>query len=183
MVETNHVELVLGHFPQSAPTLRSRFLFEERSVCIVRAGHPCLKQSWGLDAFLAYPHVDLAAHTRNFSRQIVDALATMNRTRKIGAILASYVTCPFVVGASDLIAILPLSVATTLQKVNMTTLLEVPISLPMFNMCLYWHERHQDDRGHAWIRQFIVSTLAPWWQLAQTSQFHLSAASLVSPFP
>jgi len=161
MVETNHVELVLGYFPQPAPSLRSRFLFEERSVCIVRTGHPCLKQSWGLEAFLAYPHVDLAAHTRNFSQQIDDALAAMNRTRKIGATLASYLACPFVVGASDLIAILPLSVANDFQKVSRTTLLEVPISLPTFNVCLYWHERHQDDRGHAWIRQFMASTLSP----------------------
>ena len=161
MVETNHVELVVGHFPHPTPSLRARFLFEERSVCIVRTDHPCLRQNWGLDTFLAYPHADLAAHTRNFSQQIDDALAAINRSRKIGTTLASYLACPFVVGASDLIATLPLSVANAFQKISRTTLLEVPLALPMFNVSLYWHERHQEDRAHAWVRQFIGSTFSP----------------------
>lgn len=160
MVETNHVELVLGHFPHPTPSLRARFLFEERSVCIVRTGHPCLKQRWGLDTFLAYPHIDLAAHTRNFSQQIDDTLAAMDRTRLIGTTLASYLACPFVVGSSDLIATLPFSVADGFKKISGTTLLEVPLALPLFNVSVYWHERHQKDQGHAWVRQLIGETLA-----------------------
>lgn len=161
MIETNHVELVIGHFPQPAPALRMRFLFEERAVCTVRNDHPCLRQRWGLDPFLAYPHADLAAHTRNFSQQIDDALTAMNRTRKIGATLSSYLACPFVVGASDFVATLPFSVANGLQKVSRTTLLEVPLALPMFNVSLYWHERHHEDSAHAWVRQFIGNTVSP----------------------
>jgi DNA-binding transcriptional LysR family regulator len=160
MVETNHVELVIGHYPSPSPGLRARFLYEERAVCIVRKGHPCLRRTWGIDQFLAYPHADLAAHTRNFSKQIDDALLALDRTRRIGTTLSSYLACPYVVGATDFIATLPHSVASGFQKQSDTAILEVPFALPLLNVSLYWHERHHGDHVHAWVRQFIADSCA-----------------------
>lgn len=112
------------------------------------------------DEGLRYPHADLAAHTRNFSQQIDDTLAAMDRTRMIGAALTSYVACSFVVGSSDLIATLPFSVADGFKKISGTTLLEVPLALPLFNVSVYWHERYQKDPAHAWVRQLIDEILS-----------------------
>ena len=70
MLDTNHVELIAGYFPDPAPDLRTRFLYQEPAVCIVREGHPCLRKRWNLDAYLSYGHLDLAAHTRYFSKAI-----------------------------------------------------------------------------------------------------------------
>ncbi|MBO1114510.1 LysR family transcriptional regulator [Bordetella petrii] len=161
MLDTNHVELIAGYFPEPSPDLRTRFLYEEPAVCIVREGHPCLRKRWNLDAYLRYSHVDLAAHTRYFSRGIDRILQGRNRSRHIAATLSSYLVCPFVISASDLIATMPASVARVMASSSRTVILKVPMELPTIAVSLYWHERHQDDPGHAWLRQYIAERATP----------------------
>ncbi|HWJ93999.1 MAG TPA: LysR family transcriptional regulator [Telluria sp.] len=155
MLESNQVELIAGYYPEPAANLRTRFLFEEKVVCLVRAGHPCLRRPWNLDAYLAFAHVNLAAHTRHFSERIDRALAGLNRSRRIGLTLSSYLACPFAVGNSDLVATVPHSVAKALAKPGGAVILEAPLALPMLSVSLYWHERHHRDPAHAWLRHFI----------------------------
>lgn len=157
MLDSNQVELIAGYYPEPAPTLRTRFLYEEKVVCLVRAGHPCLRRPWDLDAYLALAHVNLAAHTRYFSERIDRALQGQNRTRRIALTLSSYLACPFAVGNSDLVATVPLSVAKSLAKQAGAVMLDAPLPLPMLTVSLYWHERHHRDPAHAWLRQFIGS--------------------------
>jgi DNA-binding transcriptional LysR family regulator len=155
VLETNQVELVAGYYPQPAPYLRTRFLFEEKVVCVVRSGHPCLRRPWNLDAYVAWPHVNLAAYTRHFSERIDRALQGLNRSRRVSLSLSSYLAAPFAVGNSDMIATLPESVAKALAKQAGCVVLEAPLALPMLAVSLYWHERHHRDAAHAWLRQFI----------------------------
>lgn len=155
MLENNQVELIAGYYPAPPANLRTRFLFEEKVVCLVRAGHPCLRRPWNLESFLAWPHVNLAAHTRFFSDRIDRALAGQNRSRKVGLTLSSYLACPFAVGNSDLVATVPESVAKAMGKAAGCMTLEAPLALPMLTVSLYWHERHHRDPAHAWLRQCI----------------------------
>lgn len=156
MLETNHVELIAGYYPEPAPNLRTRFLFDESTVCLVRAGHPSLERPWNIDAYLHYGHIDLAAHTRYFSERIDRALEGLGRSRRLAITLSSYLACPHVVASSDLIATLPSSVATALARNTRTVMREVPLALPMLSVSLYWHERYQHDPAHAWLRQLIA---------------------------
>jgi len=160
MLDTNHVELLAGYFPDPSPNLRARFLYEEPAVCIVREQHPCLRRRWNLDAYLRYGHVDLAAHTGYFSSAIDRLLHSNNRQRTVAATLSSYMVCPYVVAASDLISTMPLSIARAAAAQTGLVLLEPPLKLPPLSVSLYWHERYQDDSGHAWLRQYIAAKVA-----------------------
>ncbi|ALM85700.1 LysR family transcriptional regulator [Bordetella sp. N] len=160
MLDTNHVELLAGYFPDPSPNLRARFLYEEPAVCIVREQHPCLRRAWDLDAYLRYSHVDLAAHTGYFSGAIDRLLQSLQRKRTVTATLSSYMVCPYVVAASDLIATMPLSIARATAARSGLVLLEPPLKLPPLSVSLYWHERYQDDSGHAWLRQYIAGKVA-----------------------
>ena len=82
--------------------------------------------------------------------------ATQSRASFLAATLSSYMVSPYVVAASDLIATLPLSIAKAAAKANRLALLEVPLNLPALSVSLYWHDRYQDDAGHAWLRQYIA---------------------------
>ncbi|HSV80516.1 MAG TPA: LysR family transcriptional regulator [Ramlibacter sp.] len=155
MLETNQVELIAGYYPEPAANLRTRFLFEEKVVCLVRAGHPCLRRPWNLESYLTLVHVNLSAHTRFFSDRIERALRGQNRARRVGMTLSSYLACPFAVGNSDLVATVPQSVAKALARQAGCVELEVPLALPMLTVSLYWHERHHRDPAHAWLRQAI----------------------------
>lgn len=160
MLDTNHVELIAGYFPEPSPDLRTRFLYDEPAVCVVREGHPCLRKRWNLDAYLKYGHLDLAAHTRFFSNAVDRVLLGQNRRRHIVATLSSYLVCPFVIARSDLIATMPESIARTMSAATKTVTLKVPLGLPNIAVSLYWHERYQDDVGHAWLRQYIADRIS-----------------------
>lgn len=156
MLDTNHVELLAGYFPDPAQNLRARFLYDEPAVCIVREQHPCLRRRWNLDAYLRYPHVDLSAHTGYFSSAIDRMLQAMGRQRTVSATLSSYLVGPHVVATSDLICTVPMSVAKAAARSGRLALLDVPLKLPTLSVSLYWHERYQEDPGHGWLRQYIA---------------------------
>lgn len=157
MLDTNHAELIAGYFPAATPELRTRFLFNEPAKCIVRNGHPCLRQPWTLNEYLKHGHIDLTAHTGYFSQQIASLLSDQPRKRTVVATLSSYMVCPQVVEQSDLIATVPSSVATEAKRTRKVQILNVPFNIPTLSISLYWHERHQTDPAHAWLRQYISS--------------------------
>jgi DNA-binding transcriptional LysR family regulator len=37
--------------------------------------------------------------------------------------------------------------------------LEIPLSLPTFDVCLTWHDRHSDDPAHQWLRTQIADAV------------------------
>jgi len=155
MLDTNHAELIAGYFPVATPELRTRFLFNEPAHCIVRNGHPCLKQKWTVDEYLRHDHIDLSAHTGFFSSEIASLFSDQPRKRMVAATLSSYLVCPHVVAQTDLIATVPRSVAVEAKRSLQIQILDVPFNIPTLSISLYWHERHQNDPAHAWLRQYI----------------------------
>ncbi len=159
MLTGNYIELYIGHYPEPAESLRARFLFEEASTCLVRAGHPALSKPWDLAAFLQYEHMDASGYAGYFNAQIDAALQAQSQRRVVGALLSSYVATPFALAATDMISTLPSSVASKLAEVSNTVLLPTPLPLPPLSISLYWHERYQHDPAHAWMRQCIGAAM------------------------
>ncbi|SAL18659.1 LysR family transcriptional regulator [Caballeronia sordidicola] len=157
MLASNHAEFVAGYYPTPSDDLRARPLFEEPVLSLVRRDHPCLREEWTIDTWLAYRHIDLAAHTRNYSERLDLQLQDMKRKRVIGLTLASYLAAPFTVAETDFIATVPKSVAMHFSKHLDVVALEPPIELPSVKMSLYWHERYQTDPAHAWLRHFFFN--------------------------
>lgn len=165
MLSGNYVELYFGHYPQPPDSLRARFLFEEASTCLVRAGHPALSREWNLETYLQYEHMDASGYAGYFNAQVDAALQAQNLQRSVAALLSSYVATPFALASTDMIATLPTSVARGLAAASGTVMLPTPLPLPPLSVSLYWHERYQNDHAHAWMRQCIGAafdrTLAP----------------------
>jgi DNA-binding transcriptional LysR family regulator len=155
MLESNHVEFVAGYYPTPGSTLRMRPLFEDQVVCVVREGHASLERDWNLDAWLHYGHIDLAAHTRNAGELLDRRLEQMGKQRSVRMTMSSYLAAPSVVAQSDLIANLPESVARQFAGQGFVVR-PVPIAVAPIQISLYWHERYQNDPGHAWFRQYIT---------------------------
>ena len=156
MLESNHVEFVVGYYPAPPDTVRARPLFEDPVVCVMRADHPSFLAAWDVDAWLAYDHIDLAAHTRNAGELLDRRLAQADKRRNVKMTLSSYLAAPFVVAESDLIANIPQSVATRLAGHGFVVR-PIPFDVPPIQISLYWHERYQTDTGHAWLRQYVTS--------------------------
>jgi DNA-binding transcriptional LysR family regulator len=70
-----------------------------------------------------------------------------------------FVTVPYLVASSDLIACVPEGLARRFQKILPLRICKLPFSMPLFHLRLAWHERNDDDPAHLWFRRLILKSV------------------------
>lgn len=140
----------------AAPGLFERALFEERFVCLVRADHPTVGETLTLEQYVALPHAFIAPRGRA-GGAVDTALAERGLSRNIAVAVPHFLTMPHVIAASDLIVTLAARVAHAFAAMMPLRILPPPLPLPPFRIGATWHERHQRDPGHAWLRERLAS--------------------------
>ena len=150
-------DAAIGFFPEASalePGTYSRDLFVEENVCIARRGHPLMKKRFTLRQFAAASHVGV--FYRADSRGLIDnILAGHGLRRRLQATTPHFLSVPFVVAASDLIAVVPAGLAARFRKMLQLEVRKVPILLPPFHMRLLWHEHTAEDPGEQWLREEV----------------------------
>jgi DNA-binding transcriptional LysR family regulator len=145
-------DLLVGRLP---PTARAghlvELLFEDSYVCALRKDHPALKDGLTLKSYCAHPHC--AIDTSGFLAGDIDAaLTALGKKRRIAFRTPDFVTALFIAASSDLIQTAPRSLASQLSTGTGLALAELPLKIAPVPIGQIWHERHQTDPGHAWLR-------------------------------
>jgi len=153
-------DAAIGFFPEESgldPGTRSSDLFIEENVCIVRRGNPLLGKPLTLRAFASAGHA--AVFYRADSRGLIDnLLAGHGLRRRLQAATPHFLTVPFLVAKSDLIAVVPAGLAGQFRKVLPLEVRKLPLRLPPFRMRLLWHEHVEEDPGHRWLRTLLAQS-------------------------
>jgi hypothetical protein len=61
---------------------------------------------------------------------------------------------------TDLVMILPARIAAALERQLRLATFEPPLEVPGFRMAMFWHDRHDSDPAHAFIRREIAQVAA-----------------------
>jgi DNA-binding transcriptional LysR family regulator len=64
-----------------------------------------------------------------------------------------------IVAESDLVLTFPRTLALRWASFLPLEIVELPFELAPFTLHAVWHERVQDDPGHAWLREQLVASL------------------------
>ena len=83
-----------------------------------------------------------------------------------------FAAVPFLVAASDLVAVVPLGLVRLFGHLNLQGLTP-PLEIAPFHTTMIWHERYQNDLAHAWLRD---RTLATWVARNVLVQFQVENA-------
>jgi DNA-binding transcriptional LysR family regulator len=148
-LETGDLDLSLEpRRPGGAGVVWSSIL-DERYTCLVWRGHPLRR----LDRaqFAGLKHVMVAPWGRP-GGPVDEALAATKARRRIGVQVPSFLLVPHVLVETERIATVPLRVAQLLAATHPVRLLEPPVRVPGFTLCLAWHEIHRHDPAHVWVR-------------------------------
>lgn len=140
------------------PTLRARDLFRERFGCLLRKGHPALKNTRpkiSLQDYLAFPHA-LVTVTGGRSGPVDTALAARGHARHMAVRIPYFATAALLVANSDIILTIPHRAARMFSTDPRLRLVEPPLALPEFGYRMVWHERAHAEPDHAWLRELIV---------------------------
>jgi DNA-binding transcriptional LysR family regulator len=155
MFEADELDLSLSVPRLSAPWLQSRPLIEDRYCIVARKGHPRLKgPTISLEEFCREAHAVTVRDDNIFEPTTTDRmLAEMGLERRQILLTRNYSSALRVIEQTDLIGmglhgILPLY--PNLQA------FPAPFQIGPMRLLVTWHERHQNDPAHAWLRRRIT---------------------------
>ena len=117
LLERGEADLAIGHFPEAVAalghagrdaTLRHERLQESGCVCVMRHGHPLARGELTLDGDCAAHHL-LVSFSGRPNGRADQALAALNRERRVVLTVNQYFTAGQVVANSNLLTVLPAS--------------------------------------------------------------------------
>jgi len=155
---SGQVDLGVGYLASPPPALRSRLLFDDAQVCLVRRGHPVLKRTFTAEDYAALSHVAISPGGAGFYGARIDALLrSIGIRRRVALTLPSFLAVPHVVARTDYIATVPGRFASWFARQLPLAVLKPPLALPSFEISLFWHERVHADAANLWLRAEVVA--------------------------
>jgi DNA-binding transcriptional LysR family regulator len=159
LLESGEVDVRIAWLPKPPVSLRSVALFQDRIVCIAHRDHPTVRGAITLAQYLALPHArPLGTGSTTTGRVIDSAVERQGRGRKLDLVflVQNFLTLPFLMDGTDMIATLPLLLAQRFGAQHPLQILEPPLRLPRVRYAAYWHERSHKDAGQRWLRAVLV---------------------------
>jgi DNA-binding transcriptional LysR family regulator len=153
-LEAGEVDLGILGAGFAPPNARSRPLFLERFVCVVRRDHPRIRDRLTLDEFCALEHLLVQPSGSGFTAQTDDALAAIGRRRQVRLSVPHFLLVPEILVRSDMIVVLPERLARGYR--DRFRIFEPPLEMPPFAIVEVWHERTHRDPALVWLRQALA---------------------------
>lgn len=141
---------VLGHFPDE---FRTRQLFTDRFVCVLRQGHPRARRLT-LDDYLALQHIAVAPLGR--PSQVDAALAARGLKRRVRRTVPYFLSALLMAAESDDLLTVSDRAALALAPHLGLRLLPPPLPLEPYALHLLWHPRRDEEPANAWLRSVFV---------------------------
>ena len=142
----------------TSPEVRTRRLFGDRFVGVVRMGHPLTHGEITAQRYAGGKHV-LVARRHTDVGPMDSALAPLGLTRSVVSIVGGFTAALALAGATDLVATVPERHTGNLRSGLFTFAL--PVMVPEITVSLMWHPRMDADPAHRWLRGCIFDACAP----------------------
>jgi len=154
------VSLVVNYAVPTPAYIKRELLFNDDYVCIVRAGHPRIKDKLTLKTFEAEKHLLLSEETQE-SSNLRAALAENNITQQTVFTGNEYVALPAILMTSDAIMTVTRTLANAIKNYLDILVLKPPFDIPSKKTFLYWHENEDQTGANKWLRDQIFQIAKP----------------------
>jgi len=172
LLESQEVDIAIGYFPvalaelaqrsmvdSSPPSVGYERLYDGRYVCVMRRDHPLVAGELTLDRYCEAHHLLVSFSGRPFGF-IDQALASLNRQRRIVLTVNQFFTAGQVVANSDLLTVLPEHFVPSTGIADQLTVRTLPFEVPVVHVDQVWHRRHRQPDAHQWLRGQIARAAA-----------------------
>ncbi|MCW8331393.1 LysR family transcriptional regulator [Photobacterium sp. SDRW27] len=153
-LENGELDMIIGAGLQANPRFMQKRFVDEELVCLLDKQNPVLK-SWNSNAIFRYPHIKSSLINDKDDPVTVYGKNEGLPKRQIGLYAETLNLQLALLSHSKLIAFLPESVAKQGQQFYGLEMRKCPFPLPTVTIRGIWHERHQNDQVHKWIRDKI----------------------------
>ncbi|CAL9280244.1 LysR substrate-binding domain-containing protein [Streptomyces sp. SudanB182_2057] len=152
------VDLASSSKAPTLPDIRHRLVGEDRLVVAVRPGHPLTAGPLSPERYAAAEH--LTVSRRGSLRDPIDDALTAHGLER--HVVAAGPTAAFALRLAldtDLVVTLPEAVTRAARDELGLVTLPPPLPLPDVPLYLLWHQRYDNDRAHAWLRDLATETV------------------------
>jgi DNA-binding transcriptional LysR family regulator len=145
---------VAGFYGELPDRFFEQRLFQDDFVCVARKGVVEGKTELSLERYAELKHLIVSTHgdLQSRSREVM---------KKKGfeihyvAGVTSFLSPARILAATDLVLTCPRRLAASFTEIFPLKIFELPFKMPHVHINQIWHERHQDDLAHQWLRQIL----------------------------
>jgi DNA-binding transcriptional LysR family regulator len=154
-LESGEVDVALGFMAHLSEGIYQQTLFEDRFVCLVRTGHPRIRNAMTLADFEHESHVQV--QTSGTGHLYVDrTVETRGIRRHVAVRIPNFMGLALVIAQTDLVVTLPRRAGSAMSQYAPVTAWPVPFDLPAYAVKQHWHEHQMRDPGNRWLRALHV---------------------------
>lgn len=153
---SGEIDLAAGYLPSLGRSVEQIPLFREHYVCMIRREHP-LARNGGLTLpeFLSGSHVLI--ESMGSGHQIIErTLERRGMQRNVALRVPHFLVIPMIVANTDLIVTIPNRVASVFSRLVKVKVFPLPVSIPSFDVALFWHPRFAADPPVQWMRSVMA---------------------------
>lgn len=155
---TGEIDLYLG-IPTTIPSAwHSEPAFVDDMVGVMSAHRPDAGIGMTLERFVELPHAHVQISPGR-GREVDDALGRLGHARRICFTVSHYSSLFPIVENGRCIAVAPRRLARHHAQRLAITLFDLPLTLPSYEVRLFWHERVDNDPGIAALRAVVRDVL------------------------
>ena len=141
----------------TSPEVRTRALFEDRFIGVVRTGHPLSQGEVTASRYAAGRHILVSR--RGLDKGPMDeALEVLGLEREITTLVGGFSAALALARASDLIATVPARHTRNLRAGLHS--FDLPFDLAPITISMLWHPRMDADSAHRWLRDCVREVCA-----------------------
>lgn len=154
-IETGEADLALGYFPDlQKHNFYQQRLFSHSFTCLLRADHPIQDDRLTMKQFLELGHAVIKSEGR--SQEVFERFLEKKKVeRRVVLSTPHFMSIPFILSTSDLVATVPLAVGTSFAKFASVRLVRPPLMIPSFDLKQHWHRKFHQDPKNKWLRALV----------------------------
>ena len=168
LLDEGQIDLAVGFFPAVLADLTAQAqsggmapfdhqrLYDGEYVCAMRKGHPLASGPFTLKRFCAARHLLVSFSGRPWGF-IDEALASLEKKRRIVLTVNQFYTAGRVVVGSDLLTVLPRHFLSVTGMAGELATRDLPFEVPPVHVDALWHRRQGQRSDHAWLRLAVAA--------------------------
>lgn len=148
-------DVVIASAAHGVPGKRQS-LFSDTMACIVRRGHPALRDgALGMDDLSTVPYVEVAL-ADGVVMYADETLATAGVTPRVARTVPGFLPVPFTVAGTDMYGFVPARLAERYADELDLEIARIPVPLPVLVEAAFWHPSRSDDPAVRWLVATLV---------------------------
>jgi DNA-binding transcriptional LysR family regulator len=153
-LEEGKIELGFGYASQLSSNIMKERLFMHSLACVASADYPVSSEPLTLAKFASMRHA-LLGTPAGYYEVYEDVFKRAGVTLNVVVTTPRLVSLPQIIPGSDLVAIVPKTVARFYGDDPRFREIPLPFPVTPFEINQFWHRRLQDDPASIWLRQLV----------------------------